>query len=89
MSQWCVSLFEWRIKGVLTLVKRSFMGVWKKNSTGKSKFWKPIIALLCYSRYSNVKGLLCIGFLWIHLVKLVTKVLKIEVTNTSAVSTVS
>ena len=27
MSQWCVSLFEWRIKGVLTLVKRTFMGV--------------------------------------------------------------
>ena len=35
-----------------------------------------------------MKGLLCIGFLGIHLVKLVTKVLKIELTNTSAVSTV-
>ena len=31
MSQWCVSLFEWRIKGVLTLVKRSFIILEKVN----------------------------------------------------------
>ena len=38
MSQWCVSLFEWRIKGVLTLVKRSFMGVEKKIVLEKVNF---------------------------------------------------